>query len=68
MKTIEVKRSDIEATARKLAAELAGKMLPLKGCNSLGQSRGIAIIPATTRGGQFAINEALAIVTEAAPA
>ena len=64
MKTIQVKRSEIEATARKVATELGGKMLPLRGCNSLGQTRGIAIIPANVRGGQFATNQALAIVCE----
>ena len=64
MKTVQVERHQIEATARKLAKELGGKMYSLRGLNGIGSPRGIAIIPANVRGGQFAAQGAMAIVVE----
>jgi hypothetical protein len=64
MTTIQVKRDQIQATAKNFVRDNGGKMLPLRGCNSLGKTRGIAIIPADVRGSQIAINQAVAIITE----
>ena len=64
MKTIQVTRDQIQSTAKKLATELGGKMYPMKGLDGAGKTRGIAIIPANVRGGQFAAKNALAIVSE----
>lgn len=64
MKTMKVERNRIEATAKKIAEEMGGKMYGLKGINGAGKLRGIAIIPADVRGSQFAAQNAMAIITE----
>lgn len=64
-KIYKVEKSEIQTMAKKLANELGGKMLPLRGSNSVGKLRGIAIIPNAMRGTQTALAQAVAIVSEA---
>ena len=63
-KTIFVTRQEIAETARRVAEETGGKVLPLRGLNSAGKVRGAAVLPPGVRGEQSALRLATHIVCE----